>query len=466
NGFAGTVNLAVTGLPAAVTTTFTPSAAVDGTTATINFAVAGTVPVGSYTGTLTSTATGATSPPVSFTLNVTAGVGGNSIVWQFCDPARIPVFFAVRDGNSGAWTPVTPTNNAYTFALSQATGGVAYVLPNGGGFATTVYLQAKTDFAALAASECTSNPGGGKTVSGSVTGLGPLETASVSLGGAATAGVSAGLPNFTLNNVLDGARDLVAARSTLNINTGASTLDRLIIRRGLNQAANTNITPLNFAAAESFAPVTSTITINNIGTDQAALIYQFMPATGGSANLGFLFGTTGLTRATVGVPLAQTAAGDLHFTTINAVNALTPTTARLAILYYRDASVNHAVTLGSVPDLPTVSGTVASGLFLPRVQGTIPADYNSFVSAGFTQTNKSVSITASRAYFATNQYDLQAPDLGGLSGFNATWGLAQNTNTSYSVSFYSGLASAPTDGTVILLGSRTGTTTSSQAIRK
>ncbi|MEP6765651.1 MAG: hypothetical protein ABJB66_15150 [Gemmatimonadaceae bacterium] len=463
NGFAGTVNLAVTGLPAGITTTFTPSAAITGTTATINLDVAGTVAIGSYTGTLTSTSTGLPNATTTFTVNVTGGVGGSSIVWQFCDPARIPLFFAVRDGNTGVWTSLTPASNSYTFALSQATGGVAYVLPAGGGFATTVYLAAKSDLATRAAAECTSNPGGGKTVTGSVTGLGTFEGATVALGSGVQGGISGFVPNYTLNNVLPGPRELVAVRATTNIGTGTSTVDKLVIRPAIDQAANTSIAAINFAAAEAFNPITGTVTLANLGADAATATTEFTPATGGLVSLGSTAGT-GAIRTLLGVPVGQQAAGDLHQVSVRAagINQL----ARGALAYFHDLTTPHTITLGASLPEPTVSGSVSSNIFRPRLQGTIPADYAVVSMAKFVQSNRSVTITATRAYFPTDQYDLEVPDLGALNGFNATWGLLQNTNTSFTATFLSALPGTQVDGTVILFGLKDGSTTSSQALRQ
>jgi len=72
-GFANPVNVAVTGLPAGVTLSVTPTQLTGATTqATVTVNVANTVPAGTYTATVTATATGIGSATATYTLTVTA----------------------------------------------------------------------------------------------------------------------------------------------------------------------------------------------------------------------------------------------------------------------------------------------------------------------------------------------------------------------------------------------------------
>ena len=85
---------------------------------------------------------------------------------------------------------------------------------------------------------------------------------------------------FTLNNVANGALDLVAARSGFNQNTLTQEIDRIIIRRGLNQANGSVIPVIDFGAVEAFAPASANVTVSNAGADQLIVQSLFNTATG------------------------------------------------------------------------------------------------------------------------------------------------------------------------------------------
>ena len=72
-GFGGPVALAVSGLPAGITTTITPTELTGNvSSATIEVAVAGTVAIGNHVATVTATAQGVGQVTLAFTVSVTA----------------------------------------------------------------------------------------------------------------------------------------------------------------------------------------------------------------------------------------------------------------------------------------------------------------------------------------------------------------------------------------------------------
>ncbi|MEO7963064.1 MAG: hypothetical protein ABIT38_04050 [Gemmatimonadaceae bacterium] len=72
-GFTGTVSVAITGLPAGITTTITPTQITGSTTsATVDVAVATSVAVGQYSATVTASGTGVTTVAAQYTISVTA----------------------------------------------------------------------------------------------------------------------------------------------------------------------------------------------------------------------------------------------------------------------------------------------------------------------------------------------------------------------------------------------------------
>ena len=453
-GFTGTVNFAVTGLPAGITATLNPAAAT-GSSTTINLAVAVGTAAGTYNGTLTGTATGlaGTSTPFSVTVTGGGGGGGGNIQWVFCDASRIPLFFAFRDGSTGAWTRVTPTGGTFAFTINQSVGGVSYVLPSSPGFATSVFLQTAAELTAAAASECTSFPTGGKNLTGSVTGLTFLQSYNVALGSAATTGTFS-TPTFTLNNVPNGALDLVAARTTISAITFLPEVDRIAIRRNLVQVNNSIISPIDFAA-EGFAPATANVTISGGNGEQVFTNTAFTTANGASLSIFGGLPSALATRTITGVPTVRLAAGDLHQLFANASDA-GGTSTRGVFVFFRDLAA-RTLDLGATLTLPTVTSSVSTVL-RPRAQGTFQTDYQTAVGASFFQNNnRSVTVSASKAYYgAAAGYDLEVPDLAPVSGFNATWGLTPATAYTYTVTG-SGLPStAPADGTTYRFAARVG----------
>lgn len=409
-GFAGTVNLAVTGLPAGVTTTITPAAAT-GATASISLAVGSGVAVGTYPATLTGTATGLTNATAAFTLIVTAASNGGNIVFQFCS-ADAPLFFAIEDG-TGPWTRVLPgANNTFTFALSQSIGGVTYVSQNGASITTTVLLRAKSEFVALSGQTTCPSATTGRTVTGTVANVGPTEQAAVSLG-SSVASTSFGVTNFTLQNVPDGSLDLIASRAAFG--AAGFTPNKLIIRRALTQATGSVLPVLDFNASDAFAPQTAAVTIGNLGSDIASVNAGFFTTTGGSTSIG-----TSTSATTVyGVPSGKMIASDLHFITASGTDGVS--SIRTASMYAHDLT-DRTVTLGAVLILPNVTN-IGTTTFRPRAQGTLQVEYNTMLTAAFSQsaTNRSMTITASSGYFGgATTYDLTVPDLFEI-GYVTSW---------------------------------------------
>ena len=216
-GFAGTVALSVTGAANGLTATLsTPSTT--GTTDTLTLTASATV--GAQTLTVKGTATSLGDQTVTVQPTITAQTTSGNVTWQFCGRLGIPIFVAFQDGTSGAWTHVTGTNDAYTFNITQAVGGVAYVLPfSTGGFDLEVFYGSKADLQGRANEVCSGAAGAGKTVTAPVAGtsagdfvLGSLGTSTSTFSGS----------TLTFSNVPNGNVDLVTGRSVLTISGYAS----------------------------------------------------------------------------------------------------------------------------------------------------------------------------------------------------------------------------------------------------
>jgi hypothetical protein len=429
-GFANNVDLTATNLPANVTASFAP-ASVSGTSSTLTFTAAAGATPGTYNNvTVNGTGTGATNQSTTLSLTVTAsGGGGGAIAYRFCDPARIPLWFAFKDGTSGAWTRVTAgANNTYSFTLSSAVGGVAFVQNNGGGgFQGTINLNSAAELAGIASAECTTTPDT-KSLTASFTGLttnaSQLQGGTVTIAGGTGTSSTAATP-FQVTGVGNRLSDLFAYRTTTLLSTITQSIDKVALRRNVNYAANSTVPVIDFEGAESFAPASVVITLANAGGDQTSILSTFQTANGAAGALINLFGATVL-----GVPASKTQAGDLH-TVFAQASAAGNNAYRVVAQYNRDLTA-RTLTFGAALNAPTIT-TPGSGRV--KVTGSWQADYGDAGSAAMSQgsaaSTRAWTISGSRAYFGAGSsgYEFELSDFSGVAGFQATWGLAAGLAT-------------------------------------
>ena len=511
NGFAGAVTLTATGLPNGVTAAFNPAAPTTNTS-TLTFTATGTATVGQATVTVRGNSGTLAEQTATVTLNVTAATGGSgNTTWEFCTTTQTPIWLAIQDGAAGTWTRVTPTGTKFQFNITQAKAGVAYVIGTTSasvgtasrtfasrlaadmrrelllrnrptragayaasslvdGFELNIFYGTQAELNAQGTTGCL--PGAGKTVNGSVAGVGASQSATITLG-TASADASGTTPTFQLKDVPDGALDLVAGRTTTTISgTDFSfALDKLIIRRGINAANNSTLPVLDFGAAEAFDPVQANITLGNLGTELGFALTSYFTAAGSSAGgatlAGFSMPGSGPFKY-YGVPAARQIAGDLHLAIGFAVPTLTTEDqGRFAALFFKDPT-DRTVTLGTALTAPTVSTAATAPYVRFRVTAAIQAAYNKVVEASFTQEGtapRTVNIQASEGYLTGSaNYDLTIPDFSGVGGWDNNWGPKVGAQTAWEVTAYGytgiGFGSPnPVEGSTFSGATRSGTIT-------
>lgn len=451
-GFAGSVALAVTGLPNGVTATVNP-ASTTGTSATITFNATGSASTGAFTATLTGTATGLANVTTSIGGSVAGAPSGGSIDWTFCDVARFPVWFAVQSGTGGTWTTVTPsgtTTRVYSFNISGGVGGVAFAIPRtGGGTDVTVQYLTANEIGAEAVGECVENRRK-KTLTGSVTNLPAAATADINIGGG-SASVTGPATTYSINEVDEGPTDVIALRSTTNPLTFSTTPDRGILRRNVNYPAGSSVPVLDFTGTESFAVASANYTITNAGSDQVLVVSSFLTANGFAGAFTFIDITSlGSTQRVYGVPLASTVSGDLHqvLAFASSGNSQQASSVRFVAQYNRELAA-RSLALGPAMTAPTVTSLSASPYPRFSASGSWQSEYGDGLAIGYTQqssTSNSWTITASRAYTGNGAtWTLALPDFSGVTGFSTAWGLA-NTSTNVSSTVYGGILGFAGDG--------------------
>jgi hypothetical protein len=294
------------------------------------------------------------------------------------------------------------------------------------------------------------------------------QSASISLGPSNDAASPAN--TFTLTDVPDGALDLVAARSTTNTTTFTTTVDKMIIRRGVNAANNSTLPVLDFGSSEAFDPVQANLTIGNIGTDLAVVLTSYFTAAGSGssgASVGGSFLPSSGPFKYYGVPAAKQAAGDLHLALALAFPSLTTTDQlRIAALYFKDPT-DRTVTLGAALPAQTITAAATTPYVRFRATGPVPAEYGKLVDIIYTQAAaaRSANITLTEGYLAgAATYDITIPDFTGVSGWDSNWGPKAGQSTDWEVFTYGftgiGLGSInPVEGATFKGAARTGTIT-------
>jgi hypothetical protein len=438
-GFTGALALTATGLPNGVTAAFAP-ASVTGTTSTLTLTASTGATLGLATFAVRGTATGASEQNVTVTVTVVApptGSGGN-VRWDFCG-SEAPIWLAVQNDNA-PWVVVAPqSQGTYRFDITAVRGAVAWVTPDAGGFSTTIYYASREELQTLGLSFCPNTVT--KTVNGTVSGVQPTDLVQVALGGAAAAVVPAQGTAFSLSDVPNGPRDLVAARSSVT-GGGVATfqLNKVILRREIDPPPGGTLSVLDFAsAAEAFDPVSRQLTLANLGSDQASVLVGFQTANGTSATLYSDGGaSTATARTYLAVPADRLRPGDLHQVAAVAFAGGGAPTATRTVAYYTGVPQNQTVTFGPALATPTVSAVATTPVARFRTQLAFQTEYNRFYGVQFQQGSgaaaRGVALNVTSGWLQTaTAFDLTMPDWSGTQAYQAAWGLAAGAPVTWTV---------------------------------
>ena len=449
-GFTGGVNLTVTGTAASgMTTTFSSANPVTANTVNLTVETLTSLAPGPYTLTVRANVAGLTEATATFVLTV-AAPPSNSVTWRFCDPARYPLWFAYQDGLTGTWQRVTETTpGVYTFAYGQPQVGIARVTSEQTKINTDIRYYGLAEVTAAAAAECTANPvPGTKTLTGTISGFASgTEVATVSMGSALSSAASQSSPGFTILKVPSGALDLIAIRANLV----SSSVQRVLLTRGVNAADGTSLGTLDLAAGTSFAPATGSLTVT--APNDGSLLGQnlFTTAAGSSASFTTPQLSSGVAATYQGVPDAQLITSDLQQVQVS--QAVGTTLSRVITRYTRGPTT-VTLTMPSDPGSPTITNISGSPYARATASGSVPAAFNTLVAISFNQAPRSrlwnlTSTAAGRA--VTTSYSFTMPDFSAVPGWQNSWALGSGSADVTSTFF--GQTGAAADGTPI-----TGTT--------
>ena len=456
-GFAGTVNLTATGLPAGLTAVFTPAGAT-GATSTLALTATAGLAVGAYPIVIRGNFAGLAEQTVNLTVNVTASGGGSgnvTVSFAACTAANKAAWFAFQDGTGGAWTRVTGVNDVYQFNITQGKGGFAYVLVGAGTNATiNVLYFTQAELIAGQFGLCATTTTA-KTVNATVANLPANAQGRVSFG----AGFGSTLVNgvVQITNVLDGAHDLVAYAGGF---LGPAATDRGFISRALNPANGGSLGTVDFTGAGSFVVASAPITV--VGglageTYSQGMFYQ----TGATCDAAVLYsiGTFAASPFTAyGIPAANQAATDFHRLSVTAINA--------GLTDFRLVSESFKTLAARNLTLPAALGAVtvtdAGGPYKRiMVVTTLPAELNSSVVVTYvdnTVVGKAGTIIASAGWLGGLAVSLTLPDFSALAGWSNAWAPATGDNLSWTVSgSTANLVSLCQEGGRVASSTKTGT---------
>ena len=415
-GFAGGVTLSTTGLPAGLTFVYGPNPST-AASSTLQITAAVSLAPGAYPVVIHGNFTGLAEQTVNLTINIIAPGGNVTVSFATCAPAERPVWAAAQDGTFIApWHVVTGVLDVYTFPVNAGRGGFTYVTLDGGDSQVNVWYKTQAEWTAGTIDFCGTTTPSGRTLTGTVAGMGSLDVAQVSFGGAATQAV-APAGTFTLNDAGTGARDLVIYSHPQAI---VAFTDRMLIDRDENPATGfgtRNIQTDPF----SFVPQAGLITITNPGggesfthsntfhsrnTCDAAPLYFNMPVTGSSFYAYGVVSPNPTDRHAIGI------------------SGATGITRFRSVFEYTNTISSRSIAMGSqVPAGTTTESGLLAGYSILRNQYTAPADFNGSFTWQYVQASlpRSATVTATYGYFAGTSIDLKIGVYTGLAGWTPQW---------------------------------------------
>ena len=454
DGGAGALTMSVTGAPTGMTTSLSSANPVTAASVTLSVATIASLTPGTYTLTVRANAAGLTEATTSVAVTVNAPPA-NNVSWNYCDPARYPLWFAVQDGAGGPWTPVTSsTPGSFAVAYGQPQVGIAAVYSERGIVMTEIRYFALAEVAGASTQECSEHPAPGtKSITGSIAGFASsTESANIAIGNKRSSLATLADPTFALAAVQDGARDLIAVR-----NDASGNALRVLLLRSQNISNGGSTGVLNLASLPSFAPLRANLTVT--APNDGALLGRTFFSTATNSGATFVVGalSSGVAASYEGIPESEMLSSDLQ--RIEVEQTVGSTLTRSVTRYIR-SPLNVSLTMPVDAASPTVTSLTGGGYPRASASGTSPAAFNAEMSLQWSQlnANKSWMIFASGGFRnGSTTYSLSMPDFSALPGWNNAWAMGNGTSD-LAVQFFgrtgAGPNGQPGNGTTISTSGR------------
>lgn len=385
------------------------------------------------------------------------------MILDFCSD-QTPAFFAYLN-QGGAWTRVAGDANG-TFSFRTSPHFAVAVVHQVGTSSSTEFIHTTTSEMESFNNVACTETAGTKTLNGTAAGMPTGYSAMISMGGSFDY-ITAPAVSYALASLPNGPLDLVAQRESFVTTTVP---DKIIVRRAQNLAST--IPVLDFSAAEAANILVNTLTIAGLSASEDNYLWQdFHTSTTRNHSLASTQFFTTSTQTIYGAPSTQT--GDLHELNLEG-DASNGASYRGETQYYRVPG-NRTATLGTSLNNPTITSATPSPYVRLRVQLPSQSEYGSLVSAFFEQSTSSadriVVVTATAGYFVNtpSTWQIEIPDLSGVSGFPTTAMLQTGSQASWWVDAYGGSAvgfmGKPTDGTTLHYAGRSSAINAMQQYR-
>jgi hypothetical protein len=289
-------------------------------------------------------------------------------------------------------------------------------------------------------------------VHGSVANVPSQDAYGVILGTSVFLGQPGASTSFTLTDVLDGARDLIAARLTLLQGVDDDfgvTPAKLILRRAINPPNGSTLPVLDYASAEAFDPVNAQITLTGTGGANIEMATIFSTANGTYSPISLDLSSTATLRSYVGVPTSRLIAGDLH-----AIQASDDR--NRDVLAFRRDIAPWTVAFGPTIPHPFVDVYATSPVVRMRARtnvGPATTQYGGQLEAAFVQAalQRAIIMHFAQTTLATSpNYELRTPVLTGLAGWiENQYGLQLGSAVDFTLEAMSAWNFKPADGAVL-----------------
>lgn len=402
-----------------------PAGAVGGDAATMSVEVAGSVDPGTYPVTVTGSGAGVSDDVATLQLTVTAAPAGSDFAWGFCDDDP-PIWMAAQDG-SGSWQRVLPSGEVFPFTVSSDRVQVAAVWDRGGEYELVVFFLARPE-ASLTEGVCPTY----RDVNGTVVGLAAGQLAFATLGYSAASAFGGVSNALAFNDVVEGAVDFFATRSSSS--GGTQVVDRLFLQRDVNPAPGATVT-VDFTGPNAFAPAVVDVTASNLGGDVGAPLSTIVTPTMASSIFSGATSTGGPSWAVPVVPQDRLRSGDIQSVGVTALTGPLVLTNNRSTVKWFSTVADQTLTLGPYLSPVTVSAPTSAPYARLRVQYDRQPEYMGHVQAAFNQSDRSVILWATDDWLGgASAADLAIPDFAGVDGWMDIWGPRAGSSATWIVS--------------------------------
>jgi len=356
-----------------------------------------------------------------------------NLTWADCTGTSSPTWFAVQDGD-GSWNRVSPVGNTFSFTISSGRGGIATYSPDQG----LVISYLSTDEMQATLPNCL---GSLRSVGGTVTGYSSLDNVNLQMDAVSSitfGNVQPAPSSFVLDGVSPASSSLIA--TSFQTTAGSTTFENyptgVVVKRGITGSSGGTV---DFGSPiEGITPVLRNVSIGNVLLGETINLRAGLWSSTTDGEISDYQDASGNVSGTViapywGVSSSKLVSGETQNLKVISMKTVGQTTdSRFLSVLYTDMT-DRSVTLGA-----SISGITFAGGTRPSVTYTIQTSYDNLwdltIDQGsFIGTSTTIEVLKTKAYLNSSSpsVTLEVPNLSGVSGFQAGWGLTSGTTATW-----------------------------------